>query len=148
MPPPTSWWPPVTPESLGLLPHPEGGSYRETWRAPGAVPTPAGDRSPATSILYLLEPGQASRWHRVRSAELWLWQGGGPLLLSLGGTSDSPALTSTVELGPSGVLQRLVEPGQWQAAAPSGDQAVLSGCVVVPGFDFADFEIADFELET
>jgi predicted cupin superfamily sugar epimerase len=137
----TSWWPPLTPESLDLKPHPEGGWYRETWRAPGSVATPHGDRSPATSILFLLEPGQRSAWHRVRSAELWLWQGGGTLLLSLGGTADRPALTRTVALGPGGVLQHLVEPGEWQAATPEGGQAVLSGCVVVPGFDFIDFEL-------
>jgi len=131
----------LTPESLALEPHPEGGWYRETWRAAGRVSTPYGDRSPATSILFLLEPGQASAWHRVRSAELWLWQGGGTLLLSLGGTSDRPALERTVELGPGGVLQYVVEPGEWQAASPSGGQAVLSGCVVVPGFDFVDFEL-------
>jgi len=127
----------VTPESLGLAPHPEGGWYRETWRAPGTVATAYGDRSPATSILFLLEPGQQSAWHRVRSSELWLWQGGGTLLLSLGGFAEAPSLSRTVELGPGG--QHLVEPGEWQAASPSGGQAVLSGCVVVPGFDFVDF---------
>jgi predicted cupin superfamily sugar epimerase len=129
----------VTPESLDLKPHPEGGWYRETWRAPGVVPTPHGDRSPATSILFLLEPGQRSAWHRVRSGELWLWQGGGTLLLSLGGTADKPVLERTVILGPGGVLQHLVEPGEWQAATPEGGQAVVTGCVVVPGFDFDDF---------
>ncbi|MGB8649034.1 MAG: cupin domain-containing protein [Mycobacteriales bacterium] len=131
----------MTPAALDLQPHPEGGWYRETWRAPGAVATPYGERSPATAILFLLEPGQASRWHRVRSAELWLWQGGGPLALDLGGTADAPALDRTVLLGPGGVPQHLVEPGQWQAARPAGEEAVLSGCVVVPGFDFADFEL-------
>jgi predicted cupin superfamily sugar epimerase len=131
----------VTPAELDLQPHPEGGWYRETWRAAGSVRTPTGERSPATSILFLLEPGQASRWHRVRSSELWLWQGGGTLLLSLGGTADRPQLAHTVELGPQGVLQHLVEPGEWQAASPVGDKAVVSGCVVVPGFDFADFEL-------
>ena len=133
----------MTPEQLDLQPHPEGGWYRETWRSPEVVPTPHGERSAGTSILFLLEPGQASRWHRVRSAELWLWQGGGPLHLSLGGTSDRPAPTTTVELGPQGVLQHLVQPGEWQAATPAGDEAVLSGCVVVPGFDFEDFELEE-----
>lgn len=131
----------MTPESLDLKPHPEGGWYRETWRAPGVVATPHGDRSPATSILFLLEPGQRSAWHRVRSGELWLWQGGGTLLLSLGGTADKPVLERTVILGPGGVLQHLVEPGEWQAATPEGGQAVVTGCVVVPGFDFDDFEL-------
>jgi predicted cupin superfamily sugar epimerase len=137
MPLPTSWWRPVD----DLLPHPEGGSYREVWRAPGVVSTPYGDRAPATSILYRLAPGESSAWHRVRSAELWLWQGGGPLALSLGGTGDRPSLDRTVQLGPDGVLQHLVEPGEWQAAAPAAGQTVTVGCVVVPGFDFADFEL-------
>lgn len=131
----------MTPEALDLQPHPEGGWYRETWRSPDVVQTPRGQRSAGTSILFLLEPGQASAWHRVRSGELWLWQGGGTLLLSLGGSADTPALARTVELGPEGVLQHLVEPGEWQAAAPLGGQAVLCGCVVVPGFDFDDFEL-------
>ena len=130
----------MTPESLQLQAHPEGGWYRETWRAADSVTTPFGDRSAGTSILYLLEPGQASAWHRVRSAELWLWQGGGSLTLSLGGTAERPSLSGTVTLGPDGVLQHLVEPGQWQAARPVRE-AVLCGCVVVPGFDFADFEL-------
>ena len=133
----------MTPEALDLQPHPEGGWYRETWRASEVVQTAHGERSAATSILFLLEPGQRSAWHRVRSSELWLWQGGGSLQLSLGGTADAPALERTVELGPNGVLQHLVLPGEWQAAAPAGGDAVLSGCVVVPGFDFDDFELED-----
>ena len=134
----------MTPAELGLAPHPEGGSYRETWRAPGTVTTAYGLRSPATSILFLLEPGQASRWHRVRSGELWLWQGGGELLLDLGGTGPRPVRTATVTVGPAaGDLQRLVAPDQWQAARPAGGQAVLVACVVSPGFDFADFELEE-----
>lgn len=132
----------MTPESLRLQAHPEGGWYRETWRSSTVVPTPFGERSEATSILFLLEQGQSSAWHRVRSSELWLWQGGGQLLLSLGGTGSSPVLDRTVELGPGG--QHLVQPGEWQAARPR-DAAVLSGCVVVPGFDFADFELFNLE---
>ena len=134
----------MTPALLGLQPHPEGGHYRETWRSPGTVQTPYGERSPATSILFLLQPGESSRWHRVRSGELWLWQGGGELLLDLGGTGDRPALEETVTVGPGPQdLQRLVQPGQWQAARPAAGDAVLVACVVSPGFDFADFELED-----
>ncbi len=131
----------MTPESLRLQAHPEGGWYRETWRAPETVATAAGPRSAGTSILYLLEPGQSSAWHRVRSVELWLWQGGGSLLLSLGGTALAPAQDRTVLLGPDGVLQHVVRPGEWQAAKPAAPVSVVCGCVVVPGFDFADFEL-------
>jgi hypothetical protein len=106
------------------------------------VVTPYGERSPATSILFLLQPGESSRWHRVRSGELWLWQGGGELRLDRGGSGDQPSLASTVTVGPAPAdLQRLVQPGEWQAARPAGDQAVLVACVVSPGFDFADFEL-------
>lgn len=134
----------MTPALLDLQPHPEGGWYRETWRAAGTFTTPYGDRSPATSILFLLQPGESSRWHRVRSGELWLWQGGGRLLLDLGGTAARPALDATVTVGPSAAdLQRLVRPDEWQAARPAGDEAVLVACVVSPGFDFADFELED-----
>ena len=134
----------MTPDALGLAAHPEGGWYRETWRSPGTVVTPYGERSPATAILFLLQPGEASRWHRVRSGELWLWQGGGEMLLDLGGTGDLPLLEATVTVGPGPRdLQRLVQPGQWQAARLSGDEAVLVACVVSPGFDFADFQLDD-----
>jgi hypothetical protein len=130
--------------ALDLAPHPEGGWYRETWRSSGTVETPYGERSPATSILFLLQPGESSRWHRVRSGELWLWQGGGALLLDLGGTAAQPAWSSTVVVGPeSGDLQRLVQPGEWQAARPASGEAALVACVVSPGFDFAGFELEE-----
>ena len=130
----------LDPQRLGLEPHPEGGWYRETWRVPGTVTTPYGDRSPATCIAFLLQPGESSRWHRVRSGEMWLWQAGGPLLLRLGGTADAPQEAAVVELGPGD--QHLVQPGEWQAAEPGRDQAVLVACVVSPGFDFDDLQMA------
>lgn len=130
----------MTPEALGLAPHPEGGWFRETWRSPGVVRTPHGDRSPATCISFLLQPGESSRWHRVRSGEMWLWQAGGPLLLRLGGTGPQPEQEREVELGPGD--QHLVQPGQWQAAEPGRDQAVLVACVVSPGFEYDDLEMS------
>jgi uncharacterized protein len=134
-------------ERLDLRPHPEGGWFRETWRSPLSF-TPRGypgDRSAATAIYYLLPPGEESRWHVVRSAELWLWHGQGPLLLRLGGTGAAPGDGPTVVLG--GDLsagqrpQALVPGGTWQCASPAEAAPVLVSCVVVPGFDFADFRI-------
>lgn len=140
---------------LGLEPHPEGGYYAETWRSPLTVDAAAlppgydGPRSLATSILYLLLPGQRSAWHVVRSAELWLHQRGGALLLTLGG--DDPAgpaagardhlLGTEPQAGQS--PQLLVPAGHWQSARPATDEAVLVGCVVAPGFDVADFRLLD-----
>lgn len=138
---------PALAEALDLQPHPEGGWYRQTWRS--AIPVrPEGypaDRASATAIYFVLAPGEESRWHRVRSAELWLWHRGGPLLLSLGGDGDRPGAARESVLGPDvarGEHPQLVVPaGTWQAARPLGGEALVS-CVVSPGFDFADFELA------
>ncbi|MFF3981139.1 cupin domain-containing protein [Streptomyces sp. NPDC001828] len=132
---------------LRLEPHPEGGWFRETWRTgPSAVPEGyPGPRSFATGIYYLLHPGEMSRWHRVRSDELWLWHRGGPLTLRLGGTSATAAEESAMVLGPdvaSGARPQLLVPGgTWQSAEPAGDEPVLVSCVVAPGFDVEDFHM-------
>ena len=133
--------PPIDPAALDLQPHPEGGWYRETWRHDATVETPAGTRSLVTCVAFLLQPGQRSAWHRVASAELWLWQGGGPLLLTVGGFDESPVPGFSVELREGG--QYLVRADEWQSAGPAGDEAALVACVVAPGFDFADFTLAD-----
>ncbi|EIV95845.1 cupin domain-containing protein [Frankia sp. QA3] len=130
---------------LGLEPHPEGGWYRRTWASPDLVTAHGGQRPVMTSILFLLRPGEVSRWHRVASAEIWLWQGGGALELTLGGTARRPSPGRAGLLGPdatAGEVPQLVVPaGEWQTAVPSGGRHVLVGCVVAPGFDFADFEL-------
>lgn len=137
---------PATAATLGLLPHPEGGWFRETWasRVSLAPPGYGGERASATAIYFLLPPGEASRWHSVRSDELWLWHRGGPLTLLLGGAGDAPAEPAvTLTLGPdldSGqAVQAFVPGGTWQAARPAGDAETLVSCIVSPGFDFADF---------
>jgi uncharacterized protein len=139
---------PALAEQLDLGPHPEGGWFRETWRSPVRF-TPDGydgPRSAATSIYYLLEPGEESRWHLVRSDELWFWHSGGPLALRLGGNGAQPAGSNTVMLGGDVANdehpQVLIPAGIWQSAAPAAGQPVLVSCVVAPGFDFADFRLA------
>ena len=123
---------------LDLAPHPEGGWSRETWRAPSDT----GVRSPATAILFLLEAGQASHWHRVDASELWIFQAGAPLALRTARDDAGPVAEVTLGVGPGQTPQQLVAPGQWQAAQASADGWTLVACVVVPGFDFAGFELA------
>jgi predicted cupin superfamily sugar epimerase len=127
------------PERLGLEPHPEGGWFRETWRHEQVLDTAAGPRSLVTTVAFLLRPGERSRWHRVNAPELWLWQGGGPLLLTVGGFGTVPEAGFSCELVAGS--QYLVRQGEWQTAEPAGDRAALAACVVSPGFDFADFEL-------
>lgn len=122
-------------EQLGLAGHPEGGWYRETWRG---SPGPDG-RASGTAIVFLLRAGEASHWHTVDAAELWLWQGGDPVELRLAASDDGPArsviLGADVAAGQH--LQGIVAPGEWQAARLFGEAQYgysLVSCVVVPGF--------------
>lgn len=125
---------------LDLAPHPEGGWYRETWRAPSG----AGVRSPGTAILFLLEAGQSSHWHRIDATELWLFQAGAALTLKTAARDTGP--TTETRLGPDILAgdapQQVVAPGEWQAAQAGADGWALVACVVVPGFDFAGFDLA------
>lgn len=134
---------------LNLAPHPEGGWYRRTYAHHTAVAgallgdSYRGERPLATSILYCLGAGDTSRWHRVRSDELWFHHAGGPLTLWLGRTQfDAPTEPQTVVLGVDLDVgeqpQILVPAGTWQAARADGAD-VLASCVVAPGFDFEDF---------
>jgi predicted cupin superfamily sugar epimerase len=126
--------------ALRLEPHPEGGWYRETWRAAETLP---GGRAIATCILFLLQAGQRSHWHRVDAGELWLFQAGAPLQLSI---AEETGALDAVTLGPDPllgqVLQQLVPPGAWQSAEGPAQGWTLVGCVVAPGFEFDGFELA------
>jgi len=126
-------------DRLGLEPHPEGGWYRETWRAEAAP----GERASATAILFLLEEGQRSHWHRVDAAELWLWHAGSAVCLSVAPGDEGPVtpLTLGSDLFAGEQPQLLVPAGHWQAAEPLGGWALVS-CVVSPGFQFSGFELA------
>jgi predicted cupin superfamily sugar epimerase len=139
-------------EQLDLQPHPEGGWYRETWRSAHTVQPEGypGDRASATGIYFLLNPGERSRWHVVRSDEIWLWHAGGPLALRLGGADPAgPDETQVIELVLGMDLaagqqpQLRVSAGVWQAAEPAAGEPVLVSCIVSPGFDFADFRLFD-----
>ena len=145
-------------QRLDLAPHPEGGWFRETWRSdvtigPSSLPPEyEGPRSAGTAILFLLMPGQQSAWHTVRSAELWLFHRGSPLLLEVGrdgrrgqGAAAEQDGATTLLLGSDVDAgeqpQLLVPPGHWQRARPRDDEPALVSCIVVPGFDFADFAL-------
>lgn len=125
---------------LGLQPHPEGGWYRETWRSDA----PAGERASATAILFLLDEGERSHWHRIGPAELWLWHAGSPLTLAMAASGEGPV--TRMRLGPDVLAgempQVLVPPGHWQAAEAEAGWSLVS-CVVSPGFEFSDFELAE-----
>jgi predicted cupin superfamily sugar epimerase len=124
---------------LKLEPHPEGGWYREIHRAGELLQTARGPRAALTSIYFLLEQRQHSRWHVVTSDEIWHHGDGDPLelLTYLPGTREfrrrvlGPASEGHETIG-------AVRAGEWQAARSLGAWSLM-GCDVAPGFDFEDF---------
>ncbi len=123
---------------LGMQPHPEGGWYVETDRTEAAQ----GERAAATTIYFLLAADQVSAWHKVDATEVWLWQAGAPLALTLsedGVTARSQRLGPDLRAGDR--PQAVVPPHAWQTAESLGAWTLVS-CVVAPGFQFSGFELA------
>jgi uncharacterized protein len=134
---------------LQLLPHPEGGFYKETYRSEGSFDFQNnlifnGSRPYSTAIYYLLEQGDYSAFHRIRSDECWHFYAGECLhihILHTNGQYEMVKLGSLVNQGE--VFQHVVPSGAWFASEPAPATSFsLTGCTVAPGFDFADFEMA------
>ena len=125
---------------LGLHPHPEGGWYRQTWVGPD-LHIGTNTRASGTAILFLLKAGERSHWHRVDADEIWIWNAGAPLMLSLGET-----VARDIRMGPDVLgddqAQAVVPAGHWQAARSLGAWSLVT-CTVSPGFRFEGFDLAD-----
>lgn len=124
-------------DTLGLIPHPEGGHYAETWRGTGD------GRASGTAIYFLLQAGERSHWHKVDATEIWLWHAGAPLTLRLSLNNAGPHEART--LGPDLTTMRpqiIVPEDAWQSAESQGDWTLVS-CTVSPGFEFDGFTLAD-----
>jgi hypothetical protein len=137
-------------ERLKLEPHPEGGWYRQTYRAPlmlprSALPGYGGDRAASTAIYFLLTGDQFSAFHRLRSDEVWHFYAGSALIVHViepGGTYSMLLLGSDASSGEQ--FQAVVPAGCWFGSSlRHPDSYALVGCTVAPGFDFADFEMAE-----
>jgi hypothetical protein len=121
--------------ALELVPHPEGGYYRQTWIDPAG-----------TAIYFLLRAGERSAWHRVNGrAEVWHFYAGSPLELTVNERSPDGALAQTMLLGSDLTTeerpQAVVPPGVWQRARTLGAWSLV-GCTVSPPFSFEAFELA------
>lgn len=127
-------------QRLALVPHPEGGWYRETFRD---APAGGSGRAASTAIYFLLAAGELSRWHRVDAVEVWHFYAGASLELAVAPDSGGPPVSR--RLGPHldrGEAPQIVVPaGFWQQARSLGDWT-LAGCTVAPGFRFEGFELA------
>jgi hypothetical protein len=139
-------------DRLNLQPHPEGGYFRETYRAAltlprSALPGHSGDRTASTAIYFLLAGDQFSAFHRIRSDELWHFYAGSALIVHViepGGNHHQLLLGSNADQGEQ--FQAVVPAGCWFGSSlRQPDTYALVGCTVAPGFDFADFEMAKRE---
>ena len=138
---------------LQLQPHPEGGFYKETYRSVGTIDKSSlpndidSERSYSTAIYFLLQQGEYSAFHKIKSDECWHFYEGGTLLIHM---LDQNGRYSCTRLGRNmqegEVLQFVVPAGAWFASEPASSTFfALVGCTVAPGFDFADFEMAKKE---
>jgi predicted cupin superfamily sugar epimerase len=124
---------------LSLVPHPEGGFFRELHRDRPS----GGVRGSLTSIYFLLRRGEVSAWHRVTDAvEIWYFHAGAPLELTLyaEGTGAAPEALRLGLASPA-LPQAVVPAGVWQTARSEGDWTLV-GCSVAPAFEFSSFEMA------
>lgn len=140
-------------DRLDLRPHPEGGYFRETYRAaehvdaaalPSRFPAP---RSFSTAVYFLITADAFSAFHRIRSDELWHFYAGDAVTLAiLDAGGEGQLITASLGCDPARdqMPQVVVPAGAWFGAevAPPGKFALV-GCTVAPGFDFADFELGE-----
>jgi predicted cupin superfamily sugar epimerase len=138
-------------DTLRLLPHPEGGYFRETYRAESSIAQEAlpagfdGPRSISTAIYFLLDGENFSAFHRLRSDEVWHFYAGTPLLIHVikPGSGEYAEIELGADLDRGQAPQAVVRAGWWFACRVRDPESfALVGCTVAPGFDFADFEMA------
>lgn len=123
--------------TLGMVRHPEGGWFAETFRDGDGK-----SRGASTAIYYLLQKGERSHWHRVRdAAEVWHHYAGDPLLLKISDGLSVEEIRLGKDLASGERPQAVVPANAWQAAEPLGAYTLV-GCTVAPAFEFSSFEMA------
>lgn len=132
---------------LELLPHPEGGFYKETYRATEQIQTRQGNaRNVCTAIYFLLQKKDKSHLHRIQSDELWFFHAGQALEIFyiVDGSLKSAILGNDITHGES--LFFKIPANTWFGCRVRGEKGYgLVSCTVAPGFDFKDFELAKQE---
>lgn len=139
--------------ALGLQAHPEGGFFRETYRSDQTMEVAGADagtvvrRNVCTGIYFLLEQSNFSAFHRIKSDEMWHFYAGQALeVLELTTTGELRCTRLGPDILQGDVPQYVVPANTWFAARVAAAGAfALVGCTVAPGFDFADFCLAQRE---
>ena len=134
-----------------LQAHPEGGWYKQTYKSAETIAGSAlpkrfgGDRSMSTAIYFLLEQGNFSAFHKIKSDECWHFYAGDPLLIYvIDGNGKLEIVTLGNDIDKGQLFQFVVPANCWFASRPATSSVYcFVGCTVAPAFDFADFELAN-----
>lgn len=130
-------------EKLQLIPHPEGGYYKQTYRSTIEVSVEGNMRHMCTSIYYLLEDDNISHFHRIKSEELWFFHMGEALEIVILDTHNPRTIILGNEIDKGEVPQAFIPANTWFGSRVKNRKGfTLVSCTVAPGFDFADFELA------
>lgn len=138
-------------DKYSLQRHPEGGWFAETYRSEEAIPAsglPArfgGSRLFSTAIYFLLQQNDFSAFHKIKSDECWHFYAGDPLdIFEITEEAEMKITQFGTDPDKGQLFQYVVPANRWFASRPAaGSNFSFVGCTVAPGFDYADFEIAD-----
>lgn len=140
-------------EKLEMLPHPEGGYFKETYRSSEIINEKhlperfTGDRNISTSIYYLLQNEDCSKLHRIKSDEMWhFYDGSGLIIYEINNQGILIENKLGLDFNTNESPQIVIKDGNWFGAKViKPNSFCLAGCTVSPGFDFADFEFGNRE---
>jgi predicted cupin superfamily sugar epimerase len=110
---------------LELNPHPEGGYYKETYRAHEQIEKESlpqrftGPRNFSTAIYFLLRSSDRSVFHRIKSDELWHFYAGSMLEIFVLRSGALQVFKLGSNLLQSESLQVLIPAESWFAAKVS-----------------------------
>lgn len=127
---------------LNLKPHPEGGFFAETYRSDILLETRTGKRNLMTSIYFLLTSESSSKFHQIKSDEMWFYHEGSPLTVHLLHDSYQQLRVGPVNANTEAKPYQMVPSGAiFGSTVDEGDSYSLVSCTVAPGFDFEDFRL-------
>lgn len=129
-------------KELDMISHPEGGYYKETYSSEELTTEPQGPRKRWTSIYFLLEKGEVSHFHKLKSDEMWYFHDGNPLTVyMIQSNGQLVAEKLGLDIKNNEKPQLLVPKGTIFGSAMNAEGYSLVGCMVAPGFDFQDFKL-------
>lgn len=137
-------------DRLGLKKHPEGGFFAETYRSNDKISAEClnknynSERNVSTAIYFLITKDNPSKFHRLKSDEIWYYHYGGSIEIHIIDENFN-LISKKLGVNQNEEPQQVIPKNNWFAAEISYGDYVLISCSVAPGFDFADFELADKE---